>query len=417
LETPRLHRHLNLTVHNIDDRFHEIRPAAAPNSLSLAPAATQSKERVTVEVVLQKDSMSDAVRNNIAAAAGVDASQLQAGRGKVRLTIEERRLDNIAAIDEVRSIEKFFPPRPTNDIARRILTVDQAQAANAMRGEGQIVCVCDTGFDRGDTIDVHPAFTDRVIKLYPLGRNSASDPDGHGTHVCGSVLGDGVAEDGTVIRGAAPAARLVMQSVLDPQGGLGGLPVDLHDLFLPPYQDDGARVHTNSWGGAASGAYTANSSEVDDFISNHRDCVICFAAGNDGKDTRGTGVVAFGSVGSPATAKNCIAVGASENSRPNFSIPQLNHPLEYGEGWPNDFPARPIHPDPVADNPEGMAAFSSRGPAMHGRVRPDVVAPGTAILSTKSRLANGGGWAPFDTLFFLRAERAWRHRWSPAVLP
>jgi len=42
-------------------------------------------------------------------------------------------------------------------------------------------------------------------------------------------------------------------------------------------------VHTNSWGGAASGAYTANSSEVDDFISNHRDCVICFAAGNDGK--------------------------------------------------------------------------------------------------------------------------------------
>jgi hypothetical protein len=69
----------------------------------------------------------------------------------------------------------------------------------------------------------------------------------YGTHVCGSVPGDGVAEDGTVIRGTA--ARLVMQSVLDPQGGLGGLPVDLHDLFLPPYQDDGARVHTNSWGG------------------------------------------------------------------------------------------------------------------------------------------------------------------------
>src|SRR5271166_4495864 len=106
-----------------------LRPAAA-NLLSLAPAAaTQSKERVTVEVVLQKDSMSDAVRNKIAAAAGVDPSQLQAGRGKVRVTVEERRLDDLAAIDEVRHIEKYFPPRPTNNIARGILTADQAQAA------------------------------------------------------------------------------------------------------------------------------------------------------------------------------------------------------------------------------------------------------------------------------------------------
>jgi serine protease AprX len=376
-----------------------LRPAAA--ALSLAPPTpTLSKERVTVEVVLQKDSMSNTVRDKIAAAAGVDVSQLQAGRGKVRATVEERRLDNIAAVDEVRHIEKYFPPRPTNNIARGILTVDQAQAAGAMRGEGQIICVCDTGFDKGDPNDVPAAFTGRVVRLYAFGRNIASDPDGHGTHVCGSALGDGVAQDGTVIRGTAPAARLVMQSVLDPQGGLGGLPVDLHDVFLPPYRDDGVRVHTNSWGGAAQGAYTANSSEVDDFVWNQRDCVICFAAGNDGQDTQGTGMIATGSVGSPATAKNCITVGASENDRPTFVLPPINHPLEYGDGWPTDFPAAPINPDPVADNPEGMAAFSSRGPATNGRVRPDVVAPGTAILSTKSRVATGTGWGPHDALYF-----------------
>jgi hypothetical protein len=242
-----------------------------------------------------------------------------------------------------------------------------------------------------------------VVRLYALGRsNAASDPDGHGTHVCGSVLGDLTARDGTIIRGAAPAARLVMQSVLDSSGGLGGLPDDLHDLFLPPYRDDDARIHTNSWGGAAEGAYTANSSEVDDFVANHRDCVICFAAGNDGKDVAGTGVVAPGSVGSPATAKNCIAVGATENNRPTFTIPPRNQPIEYGEGWPSDFPASPISSDRVADNPEGMAAFSSRGPAANHRVRPDVVAPGTAILSTKSRVATGDGWGPYppDPRFF-----------------
>jgi hypothetical protein len=339
--------------------------------------------------------MTDAVRDHCAAVAGVYPSQVQAGRGKIRLNVAQRRLDALAAIDEVRHIEKFFPPQISNNIARGILNADQTQAAGTMRGEGQIVCVCDTGFDRGVTNDVHPAFEGRVVRLYALGRpHAATDPNGHGTHVCGSVLGDLTAHDGTIIRGTAPAARLVMQSVLDPGGGLGGLPIDLHDLFLPPYRDDGARVHTNSWGGAAEGAYTANSSEVDDFVANHRDCVICFAAGNDGKDVDGTGVVAPGSVGSPATAKNCIAVGATENNRPTFTIPPRIAPIEYGEGWHTDFPAVPISTDRVANNPEGMAAFSSRGPAANHRVRPDVVAPGTAILSTKSRVATGTGWGP-----------------------
>jgi hypothetical protein len=101
-------------------------------------------------------------------------------------------------------------------------------------------------------------------------------------------------------------------------------------------------------------------------------------------------VVAFGSAGSPATAKNCIAVGASENSRPNFSIPQLNHTLEHGA---ERFSGQSNPSRSGRGNPDGMAAFSSRGPAMHGRVRPDVVAPSTAILSTKSRIAAGEGWA------------------------
>jgi serine protease AprX len=373
-----------------------LRPAA--NALALAPVAPSlSKDRVTVEVVLHKDGMTDAIRNRIAAAAGVDPSQVQAGRGKIRLTVAQQRLDAIAAIDEVHHIEKYYPPRLANNIARGIVHADQAQAGGSMQGEGQIVCVADTGFDRGATDNVHPAFEGRVLRLYALGRDNASDPEGHGTHVCGSVLGDLTADDGTIIRGTAPAARLVMQSVLDPDGGLGGLPVDLHDLFLPPYHDDGARVHTNSWGGPAEGAYTPNSSEVDDFVVNHRDCVICFAAGNDGKDTNGTGVVALGSVGSPATAKNCITVGASENNRSDFTIPPLNAPIEYGEGWPQDFPAPQISTDRVADNPEGMAAFSSRGPAANNRVRPDVVAPGTAILSTKSRVASGeGSWGIYQ---------------------
>ena len=81
-------------------------------------------------------------------------------------------------------------------------------------------------------------------------------------------------------------------------------------------------------------------------------------------------------VGTPATAKNCITVGASENLRPTFTMPPVNHPFAYGDGWPSDFPVNPIHDDPVANNPDGMAAFSSRGPAIHNRVRGLVPWPG-----------------------------------------
>jgi subtilisin-like proprotein convertase family protein len=51
----------------------------------------------------------------------------------------------------------------------------------------------------------------------------------------------------------------------------------------------------------------------------------------------------------------------------------------------------------MADNPEHMVAFSSRGPTQDGRVKPDVVAPGTFILSTRSTMIapNNMAWAGF----------------------
>jgi len=99
--------------------------------------------------------------------------------------------------------------------------------------------------------------------------------------------------------------------------------------------------------------------------------VICFAAGNDGFDSHGTGVIDPGSV-APGTAKNCITVGATENLRADFSFPGANHPSSYGDGWPNDFPTDPVHSDLVVNKPEGMVAFSGRGPVLNNRVKPDI---------------------------------------------
>src|SRR5204862_6105940 len=105
--------------------------------------------------------------------------------------------------------------------------------------------------------------------------------------------------------------------------------------------------------------------EIDDFVWNQRDMVILFAAGNTGRDPDHDGIIDRASLGAQSAAKNCITVGATENLRPNF-------PGQWGSMWPSRYPAAPLKADPVANNIEGMAAFSSRGPTKEGRFKPDV---------------------------------------------
>src|SRR5262245_37619485 len=196
---------------------------AVPQRQSLAVAATGPPQTLsntprTVDIVLHRDVDTQAARPKVAAAAGVDPAGLKPGRGKVRLTVTARRLADLAALDEVRHIEEVLPAKLHNDVARRLLGVESPNpgAPPQFAGHGQIVAVADTGFDKGSTSNVHPAFTNRVLRLYALGRAQSNDPDGHGTHVAGSVLADGQSASlGGPIRGTAPQAKLVLQSVLD----------------------------------------------------------------------------------------------------------------------------------------------------------------------------------------------------------
>jgi hypothetical protein len=366
-------------------RPHEANPAAwiAPP----APAPSLSNRLRMVDVVFHEDVDPSSVdlKKRLAAAARVNPDGLPIGRRKVRLTVEERFLDDLASIDEVRLIQEVQPVSLRNNVARVVVNAHVNVAGTVYQGDGEVVAIADTGFDLGDTVNVHPAFTGRVARLYALGRPSpanADDPHSHGTHVCGSAVGDGTSSTmGGAIQGTAPRARLVVQSLLDSGGGLGGIPADLTDLFLPPYRDDGARVHSNSWGASIpSLPYSPSSQEIDQFVWDHQDCVIVFGAGNDGIDGNSDGAIDAGQVGSEAAAKNCITVGASENNRP-----RLEGVNSYGDNWPSDFPANPINDDRMADNPNGMVAFSSRGPTRERRFKPDIVAPGTCILSTLSR--------------------------------
>jgi len=224
--------------------------------------------------------------------------------------------------------------------------------------------------------------------LAPASSGTWNDPDGHGTHTAGSILGNGRASPTTgQFRGPAYAANLVHQSVGDASGSLVGVPTNMDVLFQQAY-DLGARIHSDSWGAAVAGDYDVYAYSLDSFAWEHPDFLAVFAAGNEGTDANSNGVVDPGSMNSPGTAKNGLTVGATESVRSG-----VGYNYTWGQAWPWNFPANPIKDDHLSDNYDGMAAFSSRGPCDDNRIKPDVVAPGTNIVSCQSKQAGAGtGW-------------------------
>ena len=345
------------------------------------------------------------------------------GRG---LTIAARgdQAAALVSVPGVASIEPFVLRVKHNEFGGGVILGSRVANDSGYDGSSQIVAVADTGLGTGVALGAHvdiAAARVRTILNRPgtpdfcfetIVDDGAADVDsGHGTHVATAVLGAGNAAG--VGRGTAPAAQLVFQAIENyavpsllcsflygiPDGYyLVGLPGDLQELYQQAY-DAGARIHSDSWGAAVDGAYTVDSESADAFVWAHPDFTLLFSSGNNGVDLDGNGQVDPGSVGSPATAKNVITVGASENDRrANWACdPSLaytgcaaqggqNTLFTYGSTWPDSFPVNPLRDDPSAGNAEQMAAFSSRGPTTDGRIKPDVVAPGTWTLSGYSTL-------------------------------
>lgn len=320
-------------------------------------------------------------------------------------------LDALAAIltrlPEVDLVEPYVPPELHQDHARPLVGLRPAPTglppAITFDGKGEIIAIADTGLD-----DTHPDFSGRVSAVVALGRtNDASDPVGHGTHVAGSALGDGSASNGTV-QGIAPGATLYFQSIysrtVNGRDRLEGLPLDLETLFQPAY-DAGARIHNNSWGNAAFLArYSISADEVDAFVHENPEMLVVFSAGNEGtaRNARHAqqGFVDLLSVTPPATAKNALTVGAQRSDRSTGG----GADRKFGDFQPDRYPDPPISQQTVGGDPASLAAFSSRGPTGDERIKPDIVAPGTAILSARSKdagdhkfwgneAANGGKYA------------------------
>ena len=317
-----------------------------------------------------------------------------------RVIANGEQLTDLAKTNAVAWIEPYTQPRLCNNVASGITGVQNVRTNIELYGADEIVAIADAGLDTGNSSTISSDFAGRICSTYALRRiDDWSDLNGHGTHVAGSLLGSGVLSGSnpsthsynSSFAGVAPEAQFVFQSIGD-DGSYVFPPLHLSELFQPAY-DDGARIHSNSWGSSVDGEYTTYSNEVDQFMWDHKDFAIVYSVGNEAVDLDKDGVIDQDCLYAPATAKNCISVGATENLRTSGG-----YQMGYGIAWPTDYGASPIKYDLMSNNINGMVAFSGRGPTDDGRIKPDVCAPGTNIISCRTHASSSStGWGIYDS--------------------
>ncbi|HEV8595435.1 MAG TPA: S8 family serine peptidase, partial [Thermoplasmata archaeon] len=319
---------------------------------------------------------------------GISVAMTREDFGLVRARVDADLLVPLARLNQVRYIEPYEEMHLTAQQEQYVLQTNaSADGAGVRRiwdqgikGEQQIISIEDSGMDYDHTMFRHSQTTvtlgagansiynvtntarRKVIRYLPMSSFRGVDPFtggdpnaikdtgdqfcfggavGHGSATSSSAAGDDTGMTPTSINdGMAPNAKLIMVDIgsMDANGcdALTYIPDDYADMFGSAYTQ-GARIFSNSWGGAAS-AYTFDASMTDRFIWNNPDALILFANGNNPPNPL---------VGTPATAKSVVSVSGAASSS--------------------------------VGGREQMGA-ASRGPTADGRRKPDI----TTIFSTTS---------------------------------
>ena len=142
--------------------------------------------------------------------------------------------------------------------------------------------------------------------------------------MCDATCGFDTASNRTdAYTGVAPKAKINGFDVGDAYGSLY-IPDDIYGIFFDGLLA-GAQIHSNSWGSSAPSWYDTTTQSLDVFVYNNPEHLVLMAAGNEGGvyDYYGSFLdqssidMMFGdiSIGSPAGAKNCLAVGGGSRNQ------------------------------------------------------------------------------------------------------
>ena len=283
--------------------------------------------------------------------AGVDVLEASSVLRRARIAASEDMVSVLSAIDAVQWIDQIPPPKESlNENARRVTGAEVVQSVPYdLDGSGVAVAIWEL-----DKVAPHPDFADRLI----YGENDRSFST-HPTHVAGTVGGDGSDQ----YRGIAPGATLLAYDIKS-SGGAGDSFSTLLNEYGTAIGAHDAVASNNSWGSVVSssncsafGNYSSNSNFFDGIVAGDagEPITVVFAAGNSRNDKicgmQDSPYINYGNIlPGGQTAKNTISVGATTS-----------------------------YPAP---NEDTMTTFSSWGPTDDGRIKPDIVAPGSFLFST-----------------------------------
>ncbi|MER5432005.1 S8 family serine peptidase [Streptomyces sp. NPDC002588] len=225
------------------------------------------------------------------------------------------------------------PVQTSDDVGNAQMGVPAARAAG-YTGKGVKVAVLDTGIAHA-----HPDLQGKVTAERNLiaGSDNAEDDNGHGTHVAGIVAGSGAASNGRY-EGVAPDASLLIGKVMD-AGGSGFSSTIIAGMEWAVAQ--GADVVNMSLGSSLPSTGADPLSQAVNTLSAQSKTLFVVAAGNSGPGTP--------TIGAPGAADAALTVGA-------------------------------------VDSTGAIASFSSRGPRLgDGAIKPDITAPGVAVVSARAK--------------------------------
>src|SRR5438876_2778601 len=311
--------------------------------------------------------------------------------------------DSLAAMAQLRGVQRIEYARGRgllNDRSRVRLQVSADPVAPTnyldLTGTNVMLNINDSGVDATNVGLVGRVFTTDTNTF------TLVDVEGHGTHVAGTLIGNGVQSDTARDSNSKPPSGSVTNADfrgMAPGASLFVLPIDLRigPLISDTYLQETAAsnnfivlgrtnavISNNSWSYVNAFEYDAACASYDAAVrdalperSGSQPILYVFAAGNSGFGSTNGTVGEPDSILAPATAKNVITVGAIESSRNITNETVIN-------GETNQLFLG------FTDSDNEVASFSSRGnvgigtEGDFGRFKPDVVAPGTFVVSTRS---------------------------------
>ena len=272
--------------------------------------------------------------------------------------LPNRLLKRLAAHPNVFDIHYDRPIAAHNYRTSLTVGARAVQRALGLTGKGVGVAVIDSGVtgwhdDLTNTgSDVYPYGNQRVSAFVDFvnGRTTPYDDNGHGTHVAGTILGNGYDSNGQKA-GMAPEASLVALKVLDANGGgtISNIIAAL-DWVAANHAQYNIRVVNMSVGASITESFWTDPLTLAAKRVVDAGVVVVTAAGNAGKNAAGQ--PQYGGISAPGNAPWVLTVGASSTN------------------------GTPFRGD------DTMASFSSRGPTyIDWSAKPDLVAPGAGTVS------------------------------------